>query len=263
MSVRGTPARSQDLQVKGFSLIAAVRSAKSAKDEIAKPSRLQTHQQQPKNGDTVFDPEGFLVRSGLGKKVLSLKKDQVAYSQGDPADTIYYVQRGRMRVTVTSANGKEATLALVSSGEFLGENCMISPHPTRLATATAMTDSTLLRISKAEMVRALDQEPAFSNLFVSFLLVRNARIQADLVDQLFNSSEKRLARILLLLAQFGKESKPETVVPKVSQETLAEMIGTTRSRVSFFMNRFRKLGFIEYNGEIRVHNSLLNIFLQE
>ena len=140
---------------------------------------------------------------------------------------------------------------------------MVLAHPLRLATATAMTECALLRISKAEMVRALHQEPAFSNVFVSFLLVRNARVQADLVDQLFNSSEKRLARILLLLAQFGKESKPETVVPKVSQEVLAEMIGTTRSRVSFFMNRFRKLGFIEYNGEIRVHNSLLNIFLNE
>jgi CRP/FNR family cyclic AMP-dependent transcriptional regulator len=187
----------------------------------------------------------------------------VAYAQGDPADTIFYVQKGRLRVTVTSAAGKEATITLVGAGEFLGENCMVSPHPIRLATATAMTDCALLRISKVEMVRALHQDPAFSNVFVSFLLVRNARIQADLVDQLFNSSEKRLARILLLLAQFGKESKPETVVPKVSQEVLAEMIGTTRSRVSFFMNRFRKLGFIEYNGEIRVHNSLLNIFLQE
>jgi CRP-like cAMP-binding protein len=173
------------------------------------------------------------------------------------------VQSGRLRLTVTSPNGKEATIALVSAGEFLGENCMVSVHPLRLATATAMTECALLRISKAEMVRALTQEPAFSNAFVSFLLVRNARIQADLVDQLFNSSEKRLARILLLLAQFGKESKPETVVPKISQSTLAEMIGTTRSRVSFFMNRFRKLGFIEYNGEIRIHNSLLNIFLHE
>jgi len=187
----------------------------------------------------------------------------VAYAQGDPADTIFYVQKGRLRVTVTSASRKEATIALVGTGEFLGESCMVSAHPLRLATATAMTECTLLRISKAEMVRVLHQEQELSDMFVSFLLARNARIQADLVDQLFNSSEKRLARILLLLAQFGKKSKPETVVPKISQEILAEMIGTTRSRVSFFMNRFRKLGFVEYNGEIRVHNSLLNIFLQE
>jgi CRP-like cAMP-binding protein len=263
MSTRGIPTRSQGPLAKRGPSVGPARSAKSSTGEIAKPSQLQTPKPQPKNGNTVFDAEPFLTRTGLGKKSLSLKKNEVAYAQGDPADTIFYVQRGQLRVTVTSANGKEATIALVSAGEFLGENCMVSPHPIRLATATAMTECALLRISKAEMVRALHQEPAFSNVFVSFLLVRNARIQADLVDQLFNSSEKRLARILLLLAQFGKESKPETVVPKVSQEVLAEMIGTTRSRVSFFMNRFRKLGFIEYNGEIRVHNSLLNIFLQE
>jgi CRP/FNR family transcriptional regulator, cyclic AMP receptor protein len=199
----------------------------------------------------------------LGKKILNLKKNDTAYAQGDPTDAIFYVQPGRLRITVTSAEGKEAALALVGAGEFAGEDCMVSAHPLRLATATAMTECALLRISKPEMVRALHQEPEFSSVFVSFLLTRNARIQVDLVDQLFNSSEKRLARILLLLAQFGKESKPETVVPKISQEILAEMIGTTRSRVSFFMNRFRKLGFIEYNGEIRVHNSLLNIFLNE
>ena len=181
----------------------------------------------------VFDPESFLARAGLGKKVLNLKKSETAYTQGDPTDAIFYVQTGRLRVTVTSANGKEATLALVGAGEFVGEDCMVSAHPLRLATATAMAECALLRISKTEMVRALHQEPAFSNVFVSFLLTRNARIQADLVDQLFNSSEKRLARILLLLAQFGKESKPETVLPKISQEILAEMIGTTRSRVSF------------------------------
>jgi len=240
-----------------------VRSAKPAIGEIAKPSWLQAPKPQPKNGETVFDPEAFLAGAGLGRKILSLKKNQVAFAQGDPADAIFYVQKGRLRVTVTSANGKEATLALVGAGEFLGEDCMVSAHPLRLAAATAMTECALLKIGKAEMVRVLHQEPALSEVFVAFLLTRNARIQADLVDQLFNSSEKRLARILLLLAQFGKESKPETVVPKISQEVLAEMIGTTRSRVSFFMNRFRKLGFVEYNGEIRVHNSLLNIFLQE
>jgi len=262
MSARGIPTRSQDRPAKPVPSLDSVRSAKPATGEIAKPSRLLTPKPQPKNGDMVFDPEAFLARAGLGRKILSLKKNETAFAQGDPADAIFYVQTGQVRVTVISANGKEATIALVGAGEFLGEDCMVLAHPLRLATATAMTECALLRISKAEMVRALHQEPAFSNVFVSFLLVRNARVQADLVDQLFNSSEKRLARILLLLAQFGKESKPETVVPKVSQEVLAEMIGTTRSRVSFFMNRFRKLGFIEYNGEIRVHNSLLNIFLQ-
>ena len=260
MSARGIPTRSQGRPAER---VDSLRSAKLATGEIAEPSRLHTPKPQPTNGDTVFDPEAFLARAGLGRKILNLKKNDTAYAQGDPTDAIFYVQTGRLRITVTSANGKEATLALVGAGEFAGEDCMVSAHPLRLATATAMTECALLRISKAEMVRALHQEPAFSNVFVSFLLTRNARIQADLVDQLFNSSEKRLARILLLLAQFGKESKPETVVPKVSQEILAEMIGTTRSRVSFFMNRFRKLGFIEYNGEIRVHNSLLNIFLNE
>ncbi len=260
MSARGIPTRSRGRPAER---VDSVRSAKLAAREIATPSRLQTPKPQPTNGDTVFDPEAFLARAGLGRKIFNLKKNATAYAQGDPTDAIFYVQTGRLRVTVTSASGKEATLALVGAGEFLGEDCMVSAHPLRLATASAMTECALLRISKAEMVRALHQEPAFSNVFVSFLLTRNARIQADLVDQLFNSSEKRLARILLLLAQFGKESKPETVVPKISQEILAEMIGTTRSRVSFFMNRFRKLGFVEYNGEIRVHNSLLNIFLQE
>ena len=263
MNSRSTQARNQDPSAKRVSFVNSVRSAKPATGEMAELSRFQTPKPQPKNGDATFDPEGFLARTGLGKTIVRLMKDQVAYTQGDPADTIFYVQKGRLRVTVTSAAGKEATITLVGAGEFLGENCMVSPHPIRLATATAMTDCALVRISKKEMVRALRQDPAFSNVFVSFLLVRNARIQADLVDQLFNSSEKRLARILLLLAQFGKESRPETVVPKISQEILAEMIGTTRSRVSFFMNRFRKLGFIEYNGEIRVHNSLLNIFLRE
>src|SRR6202158_5280730 len=260
MSAKGIPTRSHDRPAER---VESVRSAKSPTGEVANPSRLQTHKPQPTNGDTVFDPEAFLARAGLGRQILNLKKNETAYTQGDPTDAIFYVQKGQLRVTVTSANGKEATLALVGVGEFVGEDCMVSAHPLRLATATAMTECALLKISKAEMVRALHQEPAFSNVFVSFLLTRNARIQADLVDQLFNSSEKRLARILLLLAQFGKESKPETVVPKISQELLADMIGTTRSRVSFFMNRFRKLGFIEYNGEIRVHNTLLNIFLKE
>ena len=263
MSTRSVPRHKQGRPAERVSSVDSVRFAKPATGGRAKLSRLQTPKPQPKNGDTVFDPETFLARAGLGRQVLSLKKNETAYAQGDAADAIFYVQKGQLRVTVTSANGKEATLGLVGAGEFLGEDCMVSAHLLRLATATAMTECALLRISKAEMVRVLHQEPALSDVFVSFLLTRNARFQADLVDQLFNSSEKRLARILLLLAQFGKESKPETVVPKISQEILAEMIGTTRSRVSFFMNRFRKLGFIEYNGEIRVHNTLLNIFLQE
>ena len=263
MRARGIPPRRKARPVERVPLVDSVRSAKPATVEISKPSRLQTPKPLPKNGDAVFDPEAFLTQTGVGRTVLSLKKNESAFAQGDPADAIFYVQKGQLRVTVTSANGKEATLALVGNGEFLGEDCMVLTHPLRLATATAMTECVLLRISKAEMVRALHQEHELSDVFVSFLLTRNARVQADLVDQLFNSSEKRLARILLLLAQFGKESKPETVVPRISQEVLAEMIGTTRSRVSFFMNRFRKLGFIEYNGEIRVHNSLLNIFLQE
>jgi len=262
MSARGNPIRRPSDPTERVPLVDSVRSAKPATGEVSKPSRLKAPKPRPKNGDTVFDPEAFLAQTGVGRTVLSLKKNETAYAQGDAADAIFYVQKGRLRVTVTSADGKEATLALVGGGEFLGEDCMVSA-PLRLATATAMTDCALLKISKAEMVRVLHQEHALSDVFVSFLLTRNARVQADLVDQLFNSSEKRLARILLLLAQFGKESKPETVVPKISQEILAEMIGTTRSRVSFFMNRFRKLGFIEYNGEIRVHNSLLNIFLQE
>ena len=263
MSANSIPIRSQGRPAKPIPSANSVRSAKSAAGKIAKLSPRRTPKPQPRNGDTVFDPETFLARAGLGRQVLNLKKNETAYAQGDASDAIFYVQKGRLRVTVTSADGKEATLALVGGGEFLGEDCMVLAQPLRLATATAMTDCELLKISKAEMVRVLHQEHALSDVFVSFLLTRNARVQADLVDQLFNSSEKRLARILLLLAQFGKESKPETVVPKISQEILAEMIGTTRSRVSFFMNRFRKLGFIEYNGEIRVHNSLLNIFLQE
>ena len=263
MSISGTAVRDRRLPAKRVRQGALARPAKHAAGEVLRPNALQTQQPEARIENGAFDPDAFLARAGLGKKNLHLKKGEAAYAQGDAADAIFYVQKGQLKVTVSSAHGKEATIALVGSGEFLGEACMVSAHPLRLSTATAMMECALLRVSKTEMLRALYQEPAFANVFVSFLLVRNARMQADLVDQLFNSSEKRLARILLLLAQFGKESKPETVVPKVSQEVLAEMIGTTRSRVSFFMNRFRKLGFIEYNGEIRVHNSLLNIFLQE
>ncbi len=257
------PARSRVSPAKRASPAESLRSARVTTGEKPQPSGPRTPKLQLRNGATGFDPETFLARVGLDRKVVRLKRTETAYAQGDAADAIFYVRKGQLRVTIASASGKEATLALVGAGEFLGENCMLSAHPLRLATATAMTECVLLRISKPEMVRVLHQEQELSEMFVSFLLARNARMQADLVDQLFNSSEKRLARTLLLLAQFGKESKPETVVPKISQEVLAEMIGTTRSRVSFFMNRFRKLGFIEYNGEIRVHNTLLNIFLKE
>ena len=210
-----------------------------------------------------FDPEAFLAKAGLGKKVVTLQKNETAFSLDDPADTVFYIQKGRVKLTVTSKTGKEATVAMLGPGEFLGEECIASTHQFRISTAVAMMDCTLLKINRGEMLRVLHEEHAFSDVFVAFLLARNARIQEDLVDQLFNSSEKRLARTLLLLAQFGKDGKPETVIPKISQEALAEMIGTTRSRVSFFMNRFRRLGFIEYNGGMKVHSSLLNVILHD
>jgi len=215
-----------------------------------------------KNGKD-FDAVEFLAKAGLGKALVEVVKGSSVFSQGNPADAVFYIQKGRVKVSVVSKQGKEAVVALLSPGEFVGEECIASGHPTRLTTATALTDCSLLKISKKEMSRVLREEHTFSDVFVSFLLARNAHIQADLIDQLFNSSEKRLARVLLLLAQFGKEGKPEIVVPKLSQETLAEMIGTTRSRVSFFMNRFRKMGFIEYNGEMRIHSSLLNVILHD
>jgi CRP/FNR family transcriptional regulator, cyclic AMP receptor protein len=211
----------------------------------------------------LFDPGAFLAQAGIGRRLVDLKKNQIVFSQGDPADSVFYIQRGRAKLTVLSTGGKEATIALLATGDFLGEDCIANSHPLRMTTATAITEAAVLRIDRKEMIRALHQEHALSDVFVSYLLARNLRVQEDLVDQLFNSSEKRLARILLLLAQFGKEGAPETVIPKISQETLAEMVGTTRARVSFFMNRFRKLGFIEYNGTLQVHRSLLNIVLHD
>jgi CRP-like cAMP-binding protein len=186
---------------------------------------------------------------------------QTFFSQGDPADSVFYLQNGRAKITVVSKAGKEATIAILSEGEFVGEGALAAVPGLRLSTATAIIACTALKIGREEMIRAMHEEPDFSDLFLKFLLTRSMRIQADLVDQLFNSSEKRLARILLLMAEFGRPGEPEPLIPKVSQETLAEMIGTTRSRVSFFMNRFRKLGFIEYDGRIRVHKSLLNVVL--
>ncbi len=210
-----------------------------------------------------FDPEVFLDQAGLGRTLIDLKKNQVLFSQGDVADAVFYIKKGTIKLTVVSQRGKEAAVALLEAGNFVGESCIAAAERVRMVTATALTRCTLMSIDRKEMIRVLHEERAFADVFVSFLLERNVRIQADLVDQLFNSSEKRLARVLLLLAHFGKEGKPENVIPKISQEVLAEMIGTTRSRVNFFMNRFRKLGFIEYNGGLEVHSSLLNVILHD
>ena len=208
-----------------------------------------------------FDVEAFLASAGLGRKIVQMQAKQVFFSQGDPADSIFYLQEGRAKLTVVSTGGKEATVTLLSAGDFVGEESLAAVAGLRLASATAITNCTALRIEREEMIRVMHEEHAFSDRFLSFLLARSMRIQADLVDQLFNSSEKRLARILLLMAEFGKPGHPLSLIPKISQETLAEMVGTTRSRVSFFMNRFRKLGLIQYNGGIHVHKSLLNVVL--
>jgi CRP/FNR family cyclic AMP-dependent transcriptional regulator len=210
-----------------------------------------------------FDTAAFLASAGLGRKIIELMPRDTFFSQGDLADSIFYLQKGRAKVTVVSAAGKEATIALVSSGDFVGEEALATVAALRLATASAVTACAALKIGRDEMIRVMHEENKFSDLFLKFLLERSMRTQADLVDQLFNSSEKRLARILLLMAEFGKPGEPEQYIPKISQEALADMIGTTRSRVNFFMNRFRKLGFIEYNGRIRVHKSLLDVVLHE
>jgi CRP-like cAMP-binding protein len=210
-----------------------------------------------------FDLAKFLANAGLGRKIVHLKPTEDFFSQGGPADFVLYLQTGRAKLTVVSKTGKEATITLLAAGDFIGEESIAGPLGLRMATATAITGCTALKIEREEMIRVMSEEHAFSDLFLKFLLARSMRIQADLVDQLFNSSEKRLARILLLMAEFGKVDDPETLIPKITQETLAEMIGTTRSRVSFFMNRFRKLGFIEYNGRIKVHKSLLNVILHD
>jgi len=210
-----------------------------------------------------FDPKLFLAKVGEGRTIAEYSKGQMVFSQGDPADAVFYIQKGKIKLAVVSDAGKEAVIALLDSGDFLGEGCLAA-QPIRMATATAISDCVIVRLGKPAMIRVLHDEPAFSAMFLAYVLSRNMRVEADLVDQLFNSSEKRLARVLLLLAHFGKEGKPEPVVAKISQETLAEMIGTTRSRVSFFMNRFRKLGFVEYNGGgLHVHSSLLNIVLHD
>jgi CRP/FNR family cyclic AMP-dependent transcriptional regulator len=209
-----------------------------------------------------FNPKSFLAKVGEGRRISKYGKDRIVFAQGDPADSVFYIQKGKVKVTVISEQGKEAVVAVLGPDEFCGEGCLAG-QPRRIATATAMTECEIMRLEKGTIVLALHDEPAFSEMFVAHLLARTIRVEEDLIDQLFNSSEKRLARALLLLANFGKEGRPEPIIAKVSQETLAEMIGTTRSRVSHFMNKFRKLGFIDYNGTLKVHSSLLSVVLHD
>jgi len=210
-----------------------------------------------------FDPKLFLAKVGEGRSIGKYRKDQIVFSQGDPADAIFYIQKGKAKVTVVSEQGKEAVVAILGPDDFFGEGCLAG-QPRRMATVSIMAEGLFMRLEKASVVRVIHDEPAFSEMFIAHLLARTIRVEEDLVDQLFNSSEKRLARMLLLLANFGKDGRPEPVIAKVSQETLAEMIGTTRSRVSFFMNKFRKLGFIHYDGGgLEVHSSLLNVILHD
>jgi CRP/FNR family transcriptional regulator, cyclic AMP receptor protein len=209
-----------------------------------------------------FDPKVFLSKVNGGRAISDYRKDQIVYRQGDPADSVFYIRNGKVKATVVSEQGKEAVVALLGADDFFGEGCLAG-QPLRLSTASAMAQCVIVRIAKADITRVIHEEPAFAELFISHLLARNSRVEEDLVDQLFNSSEKRLARTLLLLANFGKEGRPEPVIAKISQETLAEIIGTTRSRVSFFMNKFRELGLIDYNGHIEVHSSLLNVVLHD
>jgi CRP/FNR family cyclic AMP-dependent transcriptional regulator len=216
----------------------------------------------PKKKRIAFDPKSFLARVGAGRTHVKYETNAAIFSQGDAADAVFYLQKGKAKVAVLSKNGREAVLALMGPGDFFGEGCL-NGQQQRLATVTAMTECAVTRLDKTTMVRVLHEEPKFADLFINYLLSRNSRVEEDLVDQLFNSSEKRLARALLLLANFGKDGKTEPVLAKISQETLADMIGTTRSRVSFFMNKFRRLGFVDYNGTIEVHNSLLSVVLND
>jgi CRP-like cAMP-binding protein len=215
-----------------------------------------------KGTSAAFDPDAFLATLSRGRTTVDYHTGQLVFSQGDVANAVFYVARGKIKIFVVSEQGREAVVALLGEGDFFGEGCLIA-QPLRLATAASMTDATVMRIEKTEMIRVLHVEPAFAEAFTTHLLTRNSRTEADLVDHLLNSSEKRLARTLLLLANFGKEGRPEPITTKISQETLAEMIGTTRPRVSFFMNKFRKLGFIEYNGKLQVHSSLLSVILRD
>ena len=214
------------------------------------------------NTEIPFDPSVFLAKAEEGRTISKYRGNQIVFSQGDLADSVFYIQAGKVKVTVVSEQGKEAVVAILGPDEFCGEGCLTG-QPRRMATAKAMTDCEIMRLEKKALINILHDEPAFSEMFVSHILARTIRVEEDLVDQLFNSSEKRLARALLLLANFGKEGKPEPIIAKVSQETLADMIGTTRSRVSHFMNKFRQLGFIEYNGTLEVHSSLLSVVLND
>jgi CRP/FNR family transcriptional regulator, cyclic AMP receptor protein len=209
-----------------------------------------------------FDPRAFLTRIESGKTTREYRSNQTVFAQGDPADAVFFVHTGKVKLTVVSARGKEAVIGVLDRGSFFGEGCLAG-QPLRMATASAIQAASIIRVGRSTMVRQLHRDPEFAELFIAYLLSRNARIEEDLVDQLFNSSEKRLARILLLLAHFGKEPRPDILIPKVSQETLAAMVGTTRARVSYFMNRFRKLGFIEYNGGVQVHGGLLSVVLRD
>ena len=231
-------------------------------DRISQRTRNSARPRRASKNGREFDPHAFLATIGEGRKAMLFPKKHTIFAQGDPADAVFYLQTGKVRLTVVSKTGREATIGILSDGSFFGEGSLAG-QALRMGTATTMTECALLRIEKKAMMQTLHREHTLSDLFVAYLLARNIRYEEDLVDQLFNSSEKRLARVLLMLAHFGKEGVPETVVPKISQETLAEMVGTTRSRVSFFMNRFRKLGFIHYNGGLQVHSSLLNVVLND
>ena len=213
-------------------------------------------------GTRRFDPIEFLETAAQGRIISTHRKKQIIFAQGETADAVIYIKKGKVKVTVVSKQGKEAVVAILGADQFLGEGCLIG-QPKRLATATTMTDCVTMRVDKADILQVLQDEPTFSKMFISHVLTRNARVEEDLVDQLFNSTERRLARVLLLLANFGKEGRPEPIAAKISQETLAEMIGTTRSRVSHFMNKFRKMGFIDYNGHLEVHSSLLSVVLND
>jgi CRP/FNR family transcriptional regulator, cyclic AMP receptor protein len=226
----------------------------------ARSSEQEAPVGKPANNE--FDPQAFLAKVGVGKTIVKLEKNQHVFEQGDVADSVFYIQKGKVKLTVLSEQGKEAVVGILEPGQFFGEGCL-NGHPLRIATTTAMEECVITSITKKAMIATLHTEPKFSELFMAYLLTRNSRVEEDLIDQLFNSSEKRLARLLLLLAHFGKEGIPQPILLDISQETLAEMIGTTRSRVSYFMNKFRKLGLISYNGKIEIHNSLLNAVLHE
>ena len=228
----------------------------------AKQNKAKPHAVKQNKAELAFDPQVFLAKVNGGRSISNYRKDQTVYTQGAPADSVFYIQSGKVRKTVLSEQGKEAVVAHFGTGDFFGEGCLTG-QPLRLSTVRALTESVIVRITKADVTRVIHEEPAFAELFIAHLLARNSRVEEDLVDQLFNSSEKRLARMLLLLAHFGKDGQPVPVLAKISQETLAEMIGTTRSRVSFFMNKFRELGLIDYNGHIEVHSSLLNVVLHD